>query len=67
MRARSVWGRLGTLLRQEGEEPRVAVIFYRVVVQEILMYGSDMWVLLEEMENKVEGAHTGLLRQITWK
>ena len=32
MRASSVWGRLGTLLLREGEEPRVLEILYRAVV-----------------------------------
>ena len=39
MRASLVWGRLGTLLRWEGSEPRVSEIFYREVVQAILLYG----------------------------
>ena len=65
MRARSVWGRLGTLLRQKGTEPRVSAIFYRAVVQAIALYGSDMWFLLAKMGRKVEGIHTGLLCQIT--
>ena len=39
MRASSVWGRLRTLLLREGAEPRVLEIFYRAVVQAILMYG----------------------------
>ena len=41
MRARSVWGIVGTLLRLEGAEPSVLAIFYRAVVQVILLYGSD--------------------------
>ena len=40
MWARSVLGRLGKLIRQEGAEPRVSEIFYRVLVQVILLYGS---------------------------
>ena len=36
MRTRLVWGRLGTLIRPEGAEPRVAEMFYRVVVQAVL-------------------------------
>ena len=31
MRKSLVWGRLGTLLRQEGAEPKVSTMFYRVV------------------------------------
>ena len=65
MRARSVWGILGTLLQREGEEPRVSEIFYRALVQAILLYGSETWVLFAKMENKVEGVHTKFLRYIT--
>ena len=49
MHARSVWGILATLIQREGADPRVAEMFYRVEVQEILLYGLDTWVLLEEM------------------
>ena len=67
MRARSVWGRLGKLLRQEGAEPRVSEIFYRAVVQAILLYGLETWVILTSMERKVDRVHIGVLRQITGK
>ena len=67
VRARFFWWGLGTLLQWEGADPRVAEIFYRAVVQAILMYGLETWVLLAEMEKKVEGAQTGFLRQITGK
>ena len=39
MHARSVWGILGTLIRQEGSDPRLEAMLYRAVVQEILLYG----------------------------
>ena len=67
VRARSVCVRLGTLLRREGAYPRVAEIFYRAVVQDILLYGSNTWVLSVEMEKDVEGAYMGFFRQITGK
>ena len=40
MCTRLVWAILGTLLRQEGEEPMVSSIFYKAVVQAIILYGS---------------------------
>ena len=40
-------------------------MFYREVLQAILIYGLEMWVILAEMEIKVEGVYTGFLRQIT--
>ena len=48
-------------------EPRVSATFYRLVVQAILLYGSETWVLLTAMESKMEGMHTGFLLQITGK
>ena len=51
--ARSVWWRLGTLLQREGTYPRVVTMFYRAVLQAILLYGLETWVLLEEMESKI--------------
>ena len=37
MHARSFWGRLGTLLRKEGADPRVSEKIYRAVEQAILL------------------------------
>ena len=67
MRARLVWGRLGTLLRREVADPKVPSMFYRAVIQAVLLFGSETWILLEAMERKVEGTHTGFLRKIMWK
>ena len=67
MRARSVWGVLGTLIRQEGADPRVTAMLYRAVVQEILLYGSETWVLSTKKKRKAEGTHTGFLRHIMGK
>ena len=57
MRARSVWGRLGKLMRREGVKPKVSEMFYRAVAQVVLMFGSETWVLLVTIEKKVEGTH----------
>ena len=62
-----VLGRLGTLLRREGKEPMVSEIFYKEVVQAILLYESEIWVLLASMAKRVEGTHTQFLQLITGK
>ena len=67
MRARSVWGRLGTILRREGADPKVVLSFYRAAVQEILLYGSETWVLLASMAKSIEGTHTEFLQMIREK
>ena len=67
MRARSVWGRLGALLRREGADPKVSESFYRAVVQAIILYGSETWVLLASMKKRIEETHTEFLQMITGK
>ena len=42
-------------------------MFCRVVVQDILLNVLETWVLPAAMERKVEGTHTGFLRQIMGK
>ena len=59
-----VWSRLGKLLRREGAEPRVSAMFYRTVVQAVLLFGAETWVLSEAMSRKLEGVNMGFLRQI---
>ena len=48
-KARQVWGRIGIILRREGTEPITSVVFYRVVVQVVLLFGTEMWVLSAAM------------------
>ena len=42
-------------------------MFYGAVVQSILLYGLETCALLEAMEKKVEGSHTGFLVHIAGK
>ena len=35
---------------------------YRDVEQEVLLFGSETWVILVAMERKLEGTLTGFLR-----
>ena len=62
-----VWGRLGKFLRREGAEPKVAEMFYRVVTQTVLLFGSETWVLPAAMEMTLGGTHTGFMRKIMGK
>ena len=60
-----VWNRLGKLLQKEGADPRVSAMFYRAVVQSVLIFGAEDWVLSEAMSRKLEGVHVGFLWRIT--
>ena len=53
MRAKLVWGRLGTLMRREGAETRVLEMFDRAVAQAVLLFGSETWVLSAPMSRQI--------------
>ena len=42
-------------------------MFYRAVVQAVLLYSLETWVISTAMENKVEGINTEFLRHIMEK
>ena len=64
-KARQVWVRLGKILQREGVEPAVSTKFYRAVIQAVLLFGAETWVLLAPMTQRLEGFHVRLLRQMT--
>ena len=48
-----------------GTYKRLSVLFYRVVIQAVLLFGADSWVLLDAITREVESNHVGFLSQIT--
>ena len=62
-----VWGRLRNLLQREGADSKVAEFFYRAVIQAVLLFRLESWVLLSAIEIIVERTHTSFLIQITGK
>ena len=43
--AREVWRRVAHILIREGESPRVSVFFFKAVVQVVLLFGLETWVV----------------------
>ena len=66
-KARKVWGRPGKILWREGAKPTVSECFYRAIVQAVLLFGSETWVLTDKISQRIEGAHVGFKRQVTRK
>ncbi len=57
-KARGTWARVGQVLRAENVPPWVAARFYKAVVHAVLLYVSEMWVLLTAaLASLVEGFH----------
>ena len=57
VKARKCWARVGRVLRGENASPRVVGFFYKAVVQSILLYGSESWVLGPQLLARLEGFH----------
>jgi len=55
-KARTSWAHVGQVLRAENVPPRVAAKFFKAVVQAVLLYGSETWVLLTTALASLEGS-----------
>ena len=44
-RTRLVWKRMTRISSKEGAEPRVSGLFLKAVVQTVLLFGSETWVV----------------------
>jgi hypothetical protein len=52
-----MWGRLGRILSKERADPKSMTSIYRTVIQAVLLYGSESWVLTQRMELSLESFH----------
>ncbi len=56
-KARGTWARIGQVLRRENAPPQVSAKFYKAIVQSVLLYGSETWVLSPAAMARLEGFH----------
>ena len=56
-KARAVWARVGQVLRSQNVAPFVAARFYQAIVQAVLLYGSETWVISRTALARLEGFH----------
>ena len=49
-KARTSWGRMQGILRREGATPRISGNFFKAVVQQVLLFGAETWVVTPKME-----------------
>ena len=54
-RARKVWTRISRILSREGAAPRVYVLFFKSVVQVVLLFGADTYVVTSRMGKSLGG------------
>ena len=56
-KARGTWARVGQVLQAENTPPKVSAMFYKAVVQPVLVYGSESWNLTKTALVQLEGFH----------
>ena len=56
-KARKTWASLRNLLRGEFAPPEVCGMFYKAVIQSILLYGCETWVITTPMLRMLRGFH----------
>jgi len=64
-KARKRWGMVSRVLVRDGASPRAMAMFYKAVVQSVLLYGSETWVLTDRMLKTLTGFHHRAARRIT--
>jgi hypothetical protein len=56
-KATATWGRICKILSKEGANPKVMATVYKAVVQAVLLYCPESWVLSLTMEKKLQSFH----------
>ena len=65
VKAQKSWGRLGQVLIREGSDKRVSGNFFKAVVQAVLLFGAETWVLTPRIERALESFLHGAACRIT--
>ena len=52
-KARKIWGRMSRVLIRERVDPKVSGHFFKAVVQDVLLFGVEMWVLTPKMKRSL--------------
>jgi hypothetical protein len=64
-KARKRWGMVSRLLVQDNADPKTSGIFYKAIVQSILLYGSETWVVTPSVLRVLESFHNRVARRIS--
>ena len=54
-KARRSWGRLQRIWRRKGATPEISGSFFKAVVQQVLLFGAETWVVTPKMEQALSG------------
>ena len=61
----TVWRRTSRILSREGARPRVSVFLFKAVVQSVLLFGAETWVVSPRMGRLLGVFRYQVARQLT--
>jgi hypothetical protein len=56
-KARQKWGWISRILSKELAKPRVMASFYKAIIQSVLLYGAESWVISQQTLSKLRSFH----------
>jgi hypothetical protein len=63
-KAQQRWGMISRVLVHDGASPKAMGMFYKAVVQAVLLYGCETWTLTNPMIKTLESFHHRVARRI---
>ena len=63
--ARKQWNCIARILKKEGANPTCMARFYLAIVQAVLLYGADTWVVSERNMDRLKSFHWRAARYMT--
>jgi hypothetical protein len=64
-RARARWAQVSHILTRQYVSPKLAEYFYKAVVQSVLLYGCESWVISRQILRSLERFHHQVARRST--
>ena len=62
--AKTVWSRMSRILSSEGATPWVFGLFFKAVIQAVLLFGAETWVVTPRMGKSLGAFQTQVARQL---
>ena len=64
-KARKRWACVGKILKTKGANPKIMAKFYLTIVQAVLLYGADSWVIKKRDYDALRSFHRRAARYMT--
>jgi len=66
-KTRQRWARVSRVLAREGADARVSGMFYKAVIQSVLLYSCETWVITPSVLKALAGFHNRMARRLSGK